>query len=275
MEHIRTEALIRQQIGRFERPNRLAAGRDECDVRAFPQPVRATDGERTLGRRDNSRGVTRQSQVGRAIILHQRQHCSPYFTGINGSDHHHIRHGAKNGNILDTLMRLTGRTGKNAAVATCQLDVQARLSYHHPDLIEVTGGDERCKRRHPRYEAHGGQPGGYADQILLGDAHFQKTVGICRVEDVGARRVRQIAVQDEKIGICPGQFHQGLAKCHPLGHLTFAHCVASSSRKAALRSSPVSGRACQPNWFSIKETPLPLTVCATTTVGRPSAPSCA
>src|SRR5919199_1759510 len=154
----------------------------------------------------------------------------------------------------------------------------ARKRHDDADLVEVARGDESGKRAEPGHEADRGQAGGDAGHVLLGDAHLQEAVGPRLVQDVGARGVGQVAVEHEQIGIGIGQLDQRLAEHDAWGQQLrcgggHAGPPSPSSASAAARKSAGSGLACQANWFSMNETPLPLTVWAMMTVGRPGAPS--
>ena len=96
-------------------------------------------------------------------------------------------------------------------VGADDLDVGVALGHQHPDRIERAVGEEDGERRGPRHEPDGGQPGGGADQVLLGDAHLEEPVRMGLGELVRLGRVGQIAVEDDRTRIGVAELDQLLA----------------------------------------------------------------
>ena len=135
------------------------------------------------------------------------------------------------------------------------------------------------------------------DQLLLGDEHLEVPLRVGLGEDLGVGRVRDLAVERDDVAAAVAERLERVAvrlarrdllaqrrrsaarasRC--LEHVRLAlGSPASRRRRVMFRMPPSSSIAasgsssafpCQPSLFSTAFTPLPLTVLATITVGRP------
>ena len=109
--------------------------------------------------------------------------------------------------------------------------------------------------------AAGGQTGGHAGGVLLGDAHVQVLLRQLLTEGTGLAGLADIHIYHQNVGVLlaqrydlvtkpvAGGFFHGFAHlCFLLQHVTYC---SSSSAMACLYSSSLGATPCQPTWFSM------------------------
>ena len=142
-------------------------------------------------------------------------------------------------------------------------------------------GEEDRERRGPRHVPDRGEPGGRADQVLLGNTHLEEPIRVGLGELVRLGRVGQIPVQHDRARIGVGRARRASL---PIRHASPSWrssvlraarvCRSWSGNRAARshrdpapagpsRSPPADGTMlCQVCTPSARDKPLPLTVCA-------------
>src|SRR5699024_8617951 len=112
------------------------------------------------------------------------------------------------------LAALVGRAvlaHRDAAVGGADLDVEAGVGDGVEDLLIGAGGGEHGKAGHKGDQPHGGQAGGHAHHVGLGDAAVKKALGGHFLEHGGTGGDRQVGVQHHQLGVFGGQRLQGSA----------------------------------------------------------------
>ena len=139
--------------------------------------------------------------------------------------------------------------------------------------------EEHGERRGPRHEPGRGQSGGHSDQVLLSDAHLQESVGVGLGELVRLRGSGQVPIlqHHHRAPLCRARrasppthpASPSSCLCSVRGVPAGSRSSGSSSCRASSKSSSLGTMLCQVCTPSASERPLPLTVCASNTVGRP------
>jgi hypothetical protein len=123
-------------------------------------------------------------------------------------------------------------------VSANYLDIEAREGDRHAQLVVAVAHDKASEARHPGALAGAGQTAGDADQVRLRDADVEETLWILLREVLRARRVVDVAVDDDQVGILLAELGQGKAEGFA-GGFAGLH-VALSCRKIGVRFAACS-----------------------------------
>ena len=183
---------------------------------------------------------------------------------------------------------------RDARVRAAERERRAADRRHAHEVVRAR--EERRERRRERPPADGLEPDRGGDHLLLGDVHLEVPLGVRLREDLGERRVRDLAVEGDDVGAGRAERGErvavrlarrdlgadlvarkleraaaGRARC---GSRARASRPRSGGRarppsSAIAASGSSSGLPWKPFLSSTAATPFPLTVRATTTVGFP------
>ena len=140
-----------------------------------------------------------------------------------------------------------------AAVGAHHLDIQPGIGDGVAHLLPRPPGGEHGKGVGEGLFAAGGQAGGHAGHVGLGNAHVVKAVGMGLGKALGHGGAGQIRVQHHQLRVLLRQGHQGLAVgragCNLLCHAYFPSSSATraaSSARAFSYCSALGALPCQP-----------------------------
>src|SRR5215469_7347851 len=154
-----------------------------------------------------------------------------------------------------------------------ELDWPVRIADVILDLLEGTRREEACRGDRENLFPGRSQAGRHSHEVLLRDTDFHDLARCGLGEGSQLGRAPRIAGHDENIRILTRELQQrrreNLQICQCLFHYAIAASAASSSAIARLNSSSFGTPWCHLATFSIKLTPLPLRVLASTRLGRP------
>ena len=142
---------------------------------------------------------------------------------------------------------------RNTRVGSADFDVEVRIADGITHLFVRAAGGEHGKGVGEGLFAAGGQAGGHAGHVGLGNAHVVKAVGMGLGKALGHGGAGQIRVQHHKLRVFFRQGHQGLAVgragCNLLCHAYFPSSSATraaSSARAFSYCSALGALPCQP-----------------------------
>ena len=153
----------------------------------------------------------------------------------------------------------------HAAVCAGKLDRQLRVRAERSCRAKAQRRQEDRKGVHKRNLADRGKTCRHADHVGLCDTDVQKPLGAGFAKNRGLCRAAEVSVKRNNALVIFSVFRQCLAV-----YFTdcFSHyCAPPSSFIACAKLSSSIALPCQPLLPSMKETPLPLTVCARMMVG--------
>ncbi len=141
------------------------------------------------------------------------------------------------------------------------------------DLLERTSGEEARSGADERDLAAVGQAGADADHVLLGDADVDRALGPALAEAGELGRADAVVDDDRRCASRARRRHraqQRRRRGSRTGRMRgLAALMPDSTPSSPDRIAPRLGTPwCQPTWSSMKDTPLPLIVCAITHSGR-------
>jgi len=163
--------------------------------------------------------------------------------------------------------------GGQSGVRARDLHVQLRVAYFLAQLLQHAHAAKHRVGGDKRDLPAGRQAGGYAARVLLRDAYVHM------LQRQRSRELRRpagfpdIRVHHINVGVLKTQLQYLIAVSVPCRQALIG-CQhvhpSSSSRMARANCSSSGAMPCQAAAFSMKETPFPLTVWATTHLGFPS-----
>ena len=162
---------------------------------------------------------------------------------------------------------------RDPCVGGSYFDIEVRISDGVADLLESAACRKHRKCAGEGYHSGRGKACSDSHHIALRDAAVNMSVRKCFFEDARLGSACQIRIQNDKIVMLSSKLDQSVPvtlSCCDL--LYFRHNVSStflSSSIAAAYCSSLGALPCQPTWFSMYETPLPLTVFIMIAVGIP------
>ncbi len=253
MEHRRVYPFCGQQLCCLQHTERLHARSDQPNVLSLTQEDGAAELETMIGRKDRRARIPSETEINRLGHLHHRVHGPAKLHRIGGRNRDDARHGAEDGEILDSLVRFSCLAGEDAAIAPAELDVQPGLGHDDANLIQSPLGEKGGEGADPGDIADGGQPGSDADHVLLRDAHLQEAVRVRGGEDIGASGVGKITIKDQQVGITVGEVHEAFAPSLAHGHrVTHAYGGNKCGRVDHLTPPGLDGRP----WRSTRPGPV-------------------
>ncbi len=128
---------------------------------------------------------TAEAEVNRTLHLVGGTDSSAGFHIVCGADHGHAGDAAHEGEVLAALVGSTVLADGDAAVGSTDLDVQAGVGDRVADLLKGTACSEHRKAGHEGDITHGGQAGGDAHHVGLGNTAVEVAV---RVRLTGTHR---------------------------------------------------------------------------------------
>jgi hypothetical protein len=169
------------------------------------------------------------------------------------------------------MVRRPERSVRQAGAHAAEHDVYVAVRDVDLDLLESASCQEWCGPADEGYEARPGKTCGHPHHVLLRNADVDETFGefICEGDEVAG--THGVVADHDDSGVSSGELGEGLgeglsAVVEPGVVVGDAH--RASSAMAASNSARKGTRLCHSTRFSMKLTPLPLTVLAITQVGR-------
>ena len=173
-------------------------------------------------------GIAAQADVGGLIVLQERLKQLAGLMAVAGEVHPHAGDGAHGGDVLGGVVGHAQRAVAHAAGDAHKLHIGAGIGAVHLALLIAARGQERRGGRREGLLAAGGQPGGDAHQVLLGNAHLHKLLGKLLREGGQRGRAPAVAAQHHHVPVPGGGFLQHLAHDGAVGDLIHAKAPPSS-----------------------------------------------
>ena len=226
-------------------------------------------------------------------VAHRADECGR-LVAVARVEHRRAVDRAELREVLEPHLRRAVLADRDARVRAAEPERRAAHGRHPHEVVRA--GEEGGERRAERLPAEHLHPHGGRDHLLLRDVHLDEALRVGVAEDIGERRVGDLAVERDDLSVLGAERGQRLA-VRLAGRDGAADLVrrprrgrrleavrapgsgfATSTR--TLRMPPSSSTAssatalpCQPFSFSTLEYPLPFTVRATIAVGRPDVDS--
>ena len=160
---------------------------------------------------EHGNSQTAKAKVDRTLHLIGGADSSACFHVVGGADDGHAGQAAHEGEVLAALVRSAVLTDGDAAVGSADLHVQVGVG-HVADLLKGTARSEHRKAGHEGNIAHGGQAGGDAHHVGLGDAAVKVAVRVSLAEHTGLGSGSEVGVQDHQVVVAlSGQCFQSIA----------------------------------------------------------------
>ena len=152
-----------------------------------------------------------QAHIGGALVLEQGLDGQGHLVGVAGAQNGHAGDGAHEGEVLDALVGGAVLAHGQAAVGAHDLDIHAGVGDGVAHLLPGAAGGEHGEGVGKGLEAAGGQAGGHALHVALGDAHVEEALGIGGFKALGHGGSGQVGLQHDQLGITVSQGDQGVA----------------------------------------------------------------
>jgi len=204
-------ALRGQLVRRGQRLVQGDPGGDDGEAVALAgaHDLRAADGERLVGGIERIGLHARRADVDEAVVGGGELHAGVGGRPVARVEDDGVGHGPEEREILEGHLRGAVLADADAGMRAAELHVAARDA-GHPDLVG-RAREEARERRREGDEALGGQAGGDAHHVLLGDEALDVPLRIGFQEALGVRRVLHVAVEHHDAGIGGAEAHQRLA----------------------------------------------------------------
>ena len=189
------------------------AGGDDGNVAALGDLLALADLKViVLGIVEHRNGQTAKAQIDGAFHFVGGTHSGAGLHIIRRADHGHAGDAAHEGKVLAALMGCTVLTHRDAAVGGTDLHVQVGVADGVAHLLKGTAGGKHGKAGNKGHIAHGGQAGGHAHHVSLGNAAVKVAVRISLAEHAGLGGGSQVSVQHHQVVVAlGGQLLQGVA----------------------------------------------------------------
>src|SRR5690606_22319009 len=181
-------------------------------------------------------------------------------------DDDEVRHGAHQRNVVGGEVRRPVLVARQPRVAADQLDVRLRVGNAGADLLASAEREQRGKRVDKRDRAAQRQPCPDIHHRRLGYTQVEEAIRVPVRKILRQRRRRHVRIEHNYVVVQVTVFSQRHAirlSLRDLAHTRYPF----SSACASANSSSLGTAPCHLAEFSMNETPLPLVVCAITTVG--------
>ena len=173
VEHAGGYAFLSQRFGGLQSVGDADAGSDQGHVGTVAQEIGLAEIKLVVIVKDVFGLTAEQPDVHRALMLDDGGQGLAELHRVRGLEHGHARQGTHDAHIFKRHVRTAVEFRADARIGADDFDVQPGVAYRDGDLVEAAAGSERGERMHEGDLAAGGQPGGHADHIGLGDAHVE------------------------------------------------------------------------------------------------------
>ena len=153
-----------------------------------------------------------QTDVHRAHMLGGGLHGGQHFVVVGGVQNHHAGDGAHQGDVLAALVGGAVLAHGDARVGAHNLHVEVGVAHGVAHLLKGAARGEHGEGRREGHLPAGGQAGGNANHVALGDAAVDKALRVFFLEDAGLGGLCQIRVQHNDVGVRFGQCGDCFAK---------------------------------------------------------------
>src|SRR5713101_6155890 len=294
VEHLGRDAVGLQALRRLEAIEHGAARADQRHVVAPAEQEPAAVLEAIVGRAHGLEILAREPEIERPLVLHRVRDDLLGLELVGGLDDPDVGERADAGDVLDPHLTVAVLADRDAGVGSDDLHVSVCVGDRDPDGLE-TPCDEARERAGERDPSGERQAGTDADHVRLGDAEVERAAGEGLRELRGHGGFRQIGVEGDDPVVLGAELQERFTERRAAGlgrHHFFSRAASSStmarvaasvfknpsqapaetpstSRMAAIASAGFGALPCHSGSFSMKDTPLPFTVWATTKVGVP------
>ena len=197
----RRHALGGEQGLGLDRGGRHVAERDERDVRAVAEHVRAAEREAAVEAGDR-RSHAREPQVRGAGDAGRRPNRARGLGVVGGRDHGEARQRAQHGDVLERPVRDAVRAVVQPAADADDAHRQVVQHGAVADELVRAQGRERRDRVDERHVAGLGQARRHAHHVLLGDADVEEAIGVALGERLDGHEAEVAGQQqDARIGV--------------------------------------------------------------------------
>ena len=198
---------------------------DDGHVLAVLDLVGLADGEFHVLVVDLGHRVAGEAQVHGAVSLGGLTDQLAGGVVVRGHNHRHVGDGAQDAHVLDGLVGRAVVGGSHAAVGAGDLHVQIGVADLLADHLAHAQGAEHGVGHHEGDLSAGGQPGGEAGAVLLGDAHVDVLVRQGLTEFAGLAALADVDIDHDQIGVLFAQLRDLLAEAVAGGdHFLLTHC---------------------------------------------------
>ena len=201
---------------------------------------------------------TAKAKVDRTLHLVGGADSSACFHVVGGADDGHAGQAAHEGKVLAALVGSAVLTDGDAAVGSADLHVQVGVGHGVADLLKGTARSEHRKAGHEGNIAHGGQAGGDAHHVGLGDAAVKVAVRVSLAEHTGLGSGSEVGVQDHQVVVAlSGQCFQSIAVALAGSdhfHICHLTCPPVPARRR-LRSAPAWPQRTPRRWGLCRANP--------------------
>lgn len=208
MHDLRADAAFREQVGRAKAETGHHARAKEGHVRPLAHDPALAPLEGVLCPEDVRQGQARDPKVDRTGCLHGGAHDRAKVRVVARVGYLHVGQAAHDRDVLDAVVRGTRPARGQAHVGARDLHVECRVADGDGDLVQRPSRGEDREGRGKRGEALQGEPRGDAEEILLGDAHLDESLGkgLHEQDRLGGRV--EVGVQHDDVGPLATEIHE-------------------------------------------------------------------
>ena len=214
------DALGREGLGCLQGGLHHEAARHDGDVGALAHEDALANLElKALGVVDHGDGQAAEAHVDGAVGGIGGAHGGLGLGVVARDDDGHARDGAHEGDVLVALVGGAVLANGDARVGGTDLHRQVRVADGVAHDLVGTTGREHGKGAGKGLVARGGNAGGHAHEVALGDANVKEALGVGGLELAGLRGGGKVRVQDHKVIVLGGQLDERLAVAGARGNL--------------------------------------------------------
>src|SRR5450631_2981619 len=260
-----------QNLRGIKRPRNHDAGGEDGDVFPIPELGHLADVVRLADRIHKREIVAVDTEVHRPRPIQHAVHHLLNLDGVRRAKHGHVWKSTHQGSVFNALMGLAiAEVGKSGA-GSADADRKVGNADGVAELIVRSSGGKHSKRMNERNHSGEGEAGRGRGHVLFRDSHLEVPIRKLGLEHGGLRGLAEVSLEGHNALIFFTQPYQ--AGSIGKSQVWRSHC--SILRVSSISTSALSycSWLMMPLWkaavFSAKETPFPLTVSATITVGPP------
>ena len=208
-------SLLKGPRGAHGHLHHAAAG-DHRDVTPCPQLRRLAQPERYQRvRHGRLFDTATEAHVHRPIDVERGQRGLIGFVDVRRDDHGHVRKAAHQGQVFEGVVGAARDAERDATGRRANDDPLVGVGDVVAHLLHTAGADERRIAADVRMQTCRRQPGRDANGVLLGNADFDKTLGVTCYIRPNTQQVLRVGREHHGPGITRRHLQQGLAKGEP------------------------------------------------------------
>ena len=212
VDDLGVDALGGEGLGGLERGGDHKTGGHDGHVGALAHDDALADLELIgLGIVEHGHGEAAEAHVDGALEVERGAHGGAGLGVVGGDDHGHAGDGAHEGDVLVALVGRAVLADRDAGVRGADVHIEVRVPDGVADLLERAAGGEHGERGAKDLLARGGNAGGDADHVCLGDAGVIEALGVGGLELAGLGGRGEVRVQDHEVVALGAERHKLLA----------------------------------------------------------------